>query len=156
MCKKNTHILLFLFLPFILLFAACSNSKLDSLEFIIGKWETKSGIGTSYETWTRVNDTLFEGNALYIINGDTAFTEELKIVFSNNEINYIALPNGQEETAFKLVKAESKKAVFENPTHDFPNRISYTRTYEDSLSAIVEGKVDGQEVINKFNWGKKK
>ena len=43
-------------------------------------------------------------------------------VEANGEINYVAKPSGQAETAFKLIRANATEAVFENPQHDFPQR----------------------------------
>ena len=155
---KNISKLLLAILLAGIFYIACNpaDSKLEKLEWILGNWETQSGIGTFYEKWIPVNDTLFEGSGLYIIEGDTSFTEKLSITYNNDEINYIAIPSGQAETAFKLVQSEPKKAVFENLQHDFPTRITYVRTYKDSLTARVEGKIDGKEVINQYNWGKQK
>ena len=41
--------------------------------------------------------------------------------------------------AFRLIECTSKGCVFENPDHDFPNRIIYANTLGDMLLARIEG-----------------
>jgi hypothetical protein len=45
---------------------------------------------------------------------------------------------------FKLISDENKKAVFENPEHDFPQRVIYVLNADGSMTALVEGKMRGQ------------
>jgi Domain of unknown function (DUF6265) len=53
-------------------------------------------------------------------------------------------PSGQEEAAFKLVKFENNEAVFENPEHDFSQRIIYRLEKDGSLAAAIEGMSKGK------------
>lgn len=53
--------------------------------------------------------------------------------------------SGQEEASFKLVKLEKNLAVFENPEHDFPQRIIYKLEDGETLKARIEGKSKGKE-----------
>ena len=41
--------------------------------------------------------------------------------------------------------------VFENPEHDFPQRIIYTRS-EDRLQARIEGDVGGEIRAETWQW----
>ena len=54
-------------------------------------------------------------------------------------IQYVAKPSGQPEASFKLVKSGPKEVVFENPTHDFPQKISYRLEPDGSLLAELAG-----------------
>jgi hypothetical protein len=56
----------------------------------------------------------------------------------------VAKPSGQAEASFKLVKYENQEAVFENPQHDFPQRIIYKLEKDGSLAAAIEGMSKGQ------------
>jgi hypothetical protein len=64
---------------------------------------------------------------------------------SNGDVFYTALPSGQQEASFKLVRLEKHMAVFENPGHDFPQRIIYKLEDDGSLKARIEGKNKGKE-----------
>jgi hypothetical protein len=52
--------------------------------------------------------------------------------------------SGQPKASFKLISWKENEAVFENPSHDFPQRIIYRRN-GDALQARIEGKMNGQE-----------
>jgi hypothetical protein len=52
------------------------------------------------------------------------------------------LPN-QPETAFRLITIDGQRAVFENPTHDFPQRVIY-RIEGDLLTGRIEGTEKGK------------
>lgn len=59
---------------------------------------------------------------------------------------YFATPNGAATVGFRLVHMEANVATFENPAHDFPQRISYRRT-GDVLVATVSA-VDGSHAMS--------
>ena len=56
----------------------------------------------------------------------------------------ISTPSGQAETVFPLVAYENRRAVFENPTHDFPQRVIYWDKGTGAVGARIEGVVSGQ------------
>ena len=63
------------------------------------------------------------------------------------QIVYLASPGGRSpSTPFRLVRSTPgpmHEAVFENPDHDFPNRIIYRLSEEEGvLTARIEGKRD--------------
>jgi hypothetical protein len=58
---------------------------------------------------------------------------------------YIAQPSAQATTAFTAVSATEREAVFENLTHDFPQRVIYRKGVEGTtLQARIEGMRGGQ------------
>jgi hypothetical protein len=61
----------------------------------------------------------------------------------SGEIEFISNPSGQSEAAFSLVGLSESEVVFENPDHDFPQRIIY-RLKGDNLEGRIEGKVKGE------------
>ena len=63
---------------------------------------------------------------------------------AGGEIHYVAKPSGQAEAAFKLIRASATEVVFENPQHDFPQRISYTLKADGKLTAAIEGTKNGK------------
>ncbi len=76
--------------------------------------------------------------------------EALRIVSQNDKADYIAQPNGGSPTRFAEVVTNDSVAVFENPTHDFPQRIAYRRVHADSIiatiSAVRDGRSRGMEI----------
>jgi hypothetical protein len=53
-------------------------------------------------------------------------------------------PNGKMSATFTLVEYDpaAKKAVFANPEHDYPKRITYQRTADDRLLFVVAGTAE--------------
>jgi hypothetical protein len=83
------------------------------------------------------------GMSRTVAGGKTVEYEFLQIRQQADGVYYVAKPSGQPEASFKLVKAGSGEIVFENPAHDFPQRILYKRT-NDSLAARIEGTMGGK------------
>lgn len=71
--------------------------------------------------------------------------EFLRIGPSVAGFSYFSMPNGQSPpTEFALKEQSAERVVFENATHDFPQRILYWRE-GSTLHARIEGTIDGRE-----------
>ncbi len=70
--------------------------------------------------------------------------EMLRIGASNSGFSYFAQPYGNPPTEFALKESAGQRVVFENLTHDFPQRVMYWRT-GNVLHARVEGRINGRE-----------
>ena len=80
-----------------------------------------------------------------VVDGKTREYEFIRIVQEENgELFFVAQPSAQKEARFKLVSASANEARFENPEHDFPQRIIYRRD-GDSLIGRIEGVSKGKE-----------
>ncbi|HEY3251300.1 MAG TPA: DUF6265 family protein [Ignavibacteria bacterium] len=116
-----------------------SKNSLDSLLWMVDSWVNADGETVSYEHWTKVNDSLFEGGSETIKNGDTVFSEKLKLIARDDGIFYIAdVSHNPVPVFFKLISSGNNFAVFENSSHDFPKKISYMLE-EGNLHAYIEG-----------------
>jgi len=62
--------------------------------------------------------------------------EYLRIVERDGGLVYIAQPNGAAPTEFILTEFSASRAVFENPRHDYPKKITYERS-GDALTATI-------------------
>ena len=63
--------------------------------------------------------------------------EFLRIAERDGSLVYIAQPGGRPPTEFALTAISTDSATFENPTHDFPKMIRYSRRADGSLEARV-------------------
>lgn len=120
---------------------------IQSLTFISGCWEmSKAGNKTLVsEQWMSPVGNAMLGMSRTIRNDRLGTFEHLRIVEDETGINYISKPSqNKEETSFKLVKWSENDATFENPAHDFPQRIIYKLTKPDTLFARIEGTVNGK------------
>jgi len=88
------------------------------------------------EYWTtRRGGVMLGGSITY---GSQAFGwEQVRIETSLDgaTLHYVARPRGAaEETAFRLARSGPDEAVFENPGHDYPQRIIYRRAGEELIA----------------------
>jgi len=111
--------------------------------WIAGCWEFTSGSRHVFEQWTSPEGATMIGVSRTVSNGKTTEYEFLLIREGANGLEYVAKPSGQAEATFTATRASASEIVFENPSHDFPQRIIY-RKEGDSLKAAIEGPVNGQ------------
>lgn len=57
---------------------------------------------------------------------------------------FISRPSGQPEAEFPLASYNTGLLIFENPRHDFPQRITYRDKGEGIIEARIEGKLNGK------------
>jgi hypothetical protein len=118
-----------------------AKATLSQVAWISGVWARESGVNRLEERWTPAVGGSMIGVSRTIRDGlQTAF-EFLCIVERDGSLVYQAMPNGRSPaTDFTLTKIGEDTAVFENPNHDFPKMIRYTRTPDGSLEAVVSGE----------------
>lgn len=146
--KKNTTILIAAF-SLLALFAWSKRQKddLSQLQWLIGTWENKTVRGSMYEQWTRTNENEFSGKSFMKKGSDTVVFENIRLVKENHLLFYIPAvkaQNGGLPIRFGLKVRSETQLVFENPAHDFPQIISYTKVNADSLVAEIAGTKNGQ------------
>lgn len=119
----------------------------QKLSWFAGCWQRQAPGGTSVveEQWMAPR----AGFALGIsrtVRGDTAVTEfeQLRLFQRAGRAVYHAEPSGQPPADFEAQTTSDSLVVFENATHDFPQRIIYRKRGRDSLLARIEGTMRGQ------------
>lgn len=126
-------------------FAQSPKPTLNDLFWLAGCWEANLRGREVNEQWMKPGGGIMLGMARTVSQGKAAEFEFTQIrEDKDGSIYYVAKPSGQAETSFKLVKLQNKEAVFENPQHDFPQRIIYRMQPAGSLFARVEATVKGQ------------
>ncbi len=124
---------------------------LGRLAWMSGSWVRELDGNTSEELWTTPRGGSMLGVNRTIEGGKLMFFEYLRIESTPEGIVYIASPKGRRPTTFRLVEEGPQRAVFENPTHDFPQRIIYWRE-GPLLSARIEGEQRGQMSSDEWQW----
>ncbi|KXK42791.1 MAG: hypothetical protein UZ05_CHB002002905 [Chlorobi bacterium OLB5] len=116
-----------------------NNADMQKLLWIVDKWVSQSETSTSYEHWEKTNETLYTGGSETIKNGDTVFAEKLKIELIEGKVYYIAdVAHNPAPVKFLLTEVNENSAIFENPEHDFPQKITYINE-NGILHAVIEG-----------------
>ena len=124
--------------------------------FILGSWEMQTPKGKIVEQWKQNPDKTLSGKS-YRINakGDSSLTETLKIKRVGKDIFYCSTVTGQnegKETCFKLIATKDETYVFEDKTHDFPQRIVYQNQGKNDLLAWIEGELNGKSRKSEFRY----
>jgi len=119
--------------------------SLDQLSWISGCWEGRTGNRVYTEQWMKPGGGLMMGMSRTVAGDKATEYEFLQIRQQGHDILYVAKPSGQSEASFKLVRHSDREAVFENPQHDFPQRIIYRVQPDGSLFARIEGKNNGTD-----------
>lgn len=128
-------------------------SGISKAEWLIGTWENKTRRGTIYESWVKTGETELAGKSFMIKDKDTIVFENIKLVQEPGGLFYIPTVKGQNQglpVRFKGRSISETQLIFENPAHDFPQIISYTKISADSLVAEISGMRNGQERKQQF------
>lgn len=145
-----------LFAAMMLVFAVPSvqSGALDELAWLEGEWQRQTRSGPAIERWER-DGNAFVGEGLVTRGSETVSIEALLLVEIAGEVYYIAKPpENPYPVAFRLVSTDDGAFVFENTTHDFPQRIIYRRIGDDGMVAAIEGpgQADGEPQRIEFSF----
>src|SRR5262245_24603038 len=125
---------------------------LADLAWISGSWTGTTGGVEMEEHWTAPKGNSMIGIHRDVVKTKTAAFEFLRIEMQKDQIVYLSMPNGRSPaTPFPLKEASGTRVVFENPKHDFPQRIIYWKDGND-LRARIEGTMSGKAGSEEWRW----
>lgn len=125
-----------------------AKATIDDLSWLAGAWVGKRSSGSSIEErWSPpLGGAMLAVSRTVNTSGKMNAFEYLRIVERDGGLVYIAQPGGAKATEFVLTELGtekgSRRAVFDNPRHDYPKRIRYELSSEGVLSATI-GYVKG-------------
>ncbi|HYV05147.1 MAG TPA: DUF6265 family protein [Blastocatellia bacterium] len=132
---------------------AAQKSSVDQVGWISGCWVSDDGKERIDEQWTKPGGQSMIGMSRTVAGGKTVFTEHIQIRERDGQLAYIvAIGMGAKPVVFRQIKHTDGEIVFENPEHDFPQRIIYRRESADKLFARIEGKEKGVEKAMDFRY----
>ena len=116
---------------------------LADVAWLQGCWLAASPQRTIEENWTAARGGTMIGVSR-TVRGDSLADFELVILRQRDStLEYEAHPARQPVATFTARAASTTGVVFENPMHDFPQRVGYRLVSPDSLVAYIEGSVPG-------------
>lgn len=119
--------------------------EIEDLNWLTGVWvgaRGRTGTTAIEERWIPPAGGAMLGLSRTVSAGKMSGFEYMRIVERGEGIVYIAQPGGGQPTEFVLTELGDQRAVFDNPRHDFPQRIVYELTNERQLRAII-GYING-------------
>jgi hypothetical protein len=122
-------------------------ASVDSLGWLSGCWSREANGRRTEEHWMKPAGGTLLGMSRTVANGRTVEFEHLLIRADGADVLYVAKPSRQAEASFKLVdhSPDWRRLRFENPQHDFPQRIEYELAGDESLTATISGRSGGRE-----------
>ena len=113
------------------------------LRWLAGCWELRQGNRVTLEMWMPPAGGLMLGASRTTVNGQVREFEQIRLAWQRDTLIYTAVPSGQKEASFRGIVVSDSGFAVENPSHDFPQRISYRTRGADSLVARIEGGTRG-------------
>jgi hypothetical protein len=124
--------------------AASPAATVDDLAWLAGQWSREEGERWTEENWTAQRGGVMLGHSRSGRGDSLREFEFLRVQAGADGVPaYIAQPGGGAPVAFALVRHDGTSATFENPTHDYPQRITYARD-GDTLTATI-ALIDGSK-----------
>ncbi|MBN1632856.1 MAG: hypothetical protein JW917_01665 [Ignavibacteria bacterium] len=124
----------------------------------LGTWQMDSE-DLVFEEWSYVNDELYTGKTYFTNYNDTTIIEILRLCFIDNIFCYCTTVEGQndgKEIVFELKHIENygEKFTFENQEHDFPRKIIYEFSFNNTMTVTLEGTVECKNKQVNYNFSK--
>ncbi len=122
--------------------------SLEALAWMAGHWRD----GDREELWLAPRGGLMLGLNREPRPGALASFEYLRIeARADGSLVYLASPGGRAATPFHLTTLGPQRAVFTNPSHDFPKMLTYWRDGE-TLRARADGVEAGERRALEYSW----
>lgn len=135
-----------LYVP-ILLLSLCvqaSGESIATLRWMTGCWAAVGQEAGSGEHWTAPAGGSMLGVSRTVRGGRTVGFEFMRIADNDSgQLAFFARPSGQPGAMFPMAQLTDNEVVFENPAHDFPQRVIYRRLPDNGLLGRIEGRIDG-------------
>ena len=119
---------------------APAKAVMGDMAWLASAWVGTRGAGGAVsieERWSPPLGGAMLGVSRTVSRNKMVAFEFLRIVERDGGLVYIAQPGGGPPTEFVLTELGGTRAVFENPRHDFPQRIVYEFSAEGLLSASI-------------------
>ena len=117
-----------------------------------GCWRSTRGETTIEEQWMAPRGGAMLGMGRTVRGSTLAEYELVLIKEHEGRLAYEAHPSGQPTATFMATTASDSSVVFENPQHDFPQRVGYRRNGADALDAWIEGQANGKSRRVDFSY----
>jgi len=129
------------------------DSPFIQMSFLKGDWIQSTKDEIVEEHWIGPTGNTMAGITISYssMSGANARLEFASVEIREGKIVFIARVGEQPPVVFPLKESDNGYAVFENLTHDFPQRVIYTYGGDaDTLDARIEGIVDGK--MQSVDW----
>lgn len=131
----------------LLVVISTATGPIDRAGWLLGTWSGGRPDRQLLETWVKQDDSTFLGRGSMIKGKDTVLQESVSLQQREGNLYYVPTVTNQNSgkpVRFTMTTINDRQLVFENPAHDFPQKITYTLINPDSLLAEISGTVQGE------------
>jgi hypothetical protein len=126
-------------------YSVAQQADVRSLAWLAGCWSAEQGEAGSGEQWLAPAGGTMFGVSRTVKNGKTVEFEFMQLRANDDgKLVFIAMPSGQKETMFFASATAKDSVTFENPQHDFPQKVIYRLQPDGRLIARIEGTRSGK------------
>jgi hypothetical protein len=128
---------------------------IDKVAWLAGCWASDGAEPGSEERWMPLAGGTMLGVSRTIEQGKTVAFEFMEIRhLPDGKLAFVAHPSGQDTTVFTALRVSDSEVVFENPEHDFPQRVAYAKDGASKLRARIEGTERGALRVIDFSMSR--
>jgi len=130
-----------------------NKKEIEKINWLSGYWTANTNDIKMEELWLPESNGKMIGIHRDSFSSGKVFYEYLSIEQKNDTVIYSARPGGNEPTEFRMIFCNDSTTIFENPYHDYPQKIIYSLT-ADTLTARIEGTLKGNFNFSEWHWKK--
>lgn len=120
-------------------------ARIADFGFMAGCWQGGDAQSSMEEVWMRPAGGSMMGTSRVLAGGRTVFSEFVEVAEKPaGLVMTVALGIGRPGVSFTRIAAGPDEVVFENPAHDFPQRIRYRKQSDTAVLARIEGVEKGE------------
>jgi len=139
-------------LALLLLAATTRGADLPALTWLSGCWSMAAGPTIIDEQWSKPTAGTIVGASRTMKQGRTVFHEFMRIEQQGEEVTFTPrIGVNAKLVSFRLIKQSADEVVFENPAHDFPQRVIYRKAV-GGLHGRIEGVDKGKPRSEDFPY----
>ena len=124
----------------------------SSVDWIAGHWCGQFGEEIIQEVWLPPHGGVAIGVGRTLTRDRTTGFEYFRIAKIDGVLSFVAQPGGQPPTVFRRTDGGERWVRFENPEHDFPQRIEYRREGNLLYAEAAGPGEDGKESVIRFDY----
>lgn len=114
--------------------------------WLAGCWKAAGAELGSSEVWMPLAGGSMLGMSRTVHQGKTVAYEYMQIRLTpEGKSEFLAQPSGVPPTTFGQIQGTDKEVIFENPGHDFPQRVIYRLEGTERLMGRIEGTIKGEK-----------
>lgn len=135
-----------------LLAALAQPPQVDQLAWMAGCWSLSAGPTTIEEQWSRPAGGAMLGMSRILKNGRMVFHEFMRIEEKDGALVFTPRIGSGAPVTFRAAAANFGDVTFENPAHDFPQRVIYRRQPDGGLHGMIDGVEKGKPRAEQFPY----